>query len=337
MHDAEPRRIESIRDALTVVGSAAASFTELMECVAVAKASSDWQLRHRAAERAFAEMKVGTPNAAKHLSGAAEVVIDTFLKSASSLTELPPEVKAAEAWLDAHRPKLEIAGARDFADEKVKLLAQLLVLLSDSEPEAKVRLCSRLRKVDRSDLAIQAARPVANRYRTNVPALTTLGAAYCDMAQYDKAERVLRAALKVQPADARARIALSRVLQESGREYEAFDEAKLAFAGETSTYTAHRLLAAAAAIGNAESFDLAVAEVEAAAERREEGKPDVYLLLLAGEALVEQGRANEVVDIIDRIAAVGSPLRGQSAKRFAEMKQAARSATRMTLFDSQGT
>ncbi len=188
-----PRRIETVQDVASVLESPAASFTELMECVSVAKAAGEWELRHRAAERAFSETKLEAPAAVTNLSSAAEIVIDNYFKVASSLDDLPRRVKAAEGWLHANRWRLVAVGASDFADEQTQLLAELQVLVSDTEPAARVRLCARLRKVDRSDLGIESVRPVANSERDNVPALTTLGAAYCDMGEFERAERVLRA------------------------------------------------------------------------------------------------------------------------------------------------
>jgi tetratricopeptide (TPR) repeat protein len=331
--DLAPRRIETVQDVAAVLDSPAASFTELMECVSVAKAAGEWELRHRAAERAFSETRLEAPAAVTNLSSAAEVVIDNYFKVASSLDDLPRRVKAAEGWLHANRSRLDAVGASDFADEQTQLLAELQVLLSDTEPAARVRLCARLRKVDRSDLGIESVRPVANNERDNIPALTTLGAAYCDMGEFERAERVLRAALKVQPADGRARVALSRVLQESGRQYEAFDIAKVAFVAEANKYTAHRLLAAAAAVGDTEAFDQAVAEVERAADSEVEGPPDVYLLLLAAEALIVQGRVGEVTDIVARIASSGVSLVGATAKRFATVKKSAQAANAPSLFE----
>lgn len=327
----EARPIETVRDVVAVLESPAASFTELMECVAVARAAQNWELRHRAAERAFKETKLEAPAALASLSGAAEVVIDNYFKVAVSLEDLPQRVEAADAWLRSNRSKLDAAGATTFAAEQTELLSELHVLLSDNEPEARVRLCARLRKVDRSDLGIEAARPVANSERDNIPALTTLGAAYCDMGEYKKAERALRAALRLRRDDGRARVALSRVLQESGRPYEAFDEAKAAFVADANSFTAHRLLAAAAAVGDDDSFEQAMTAVERAVDEDPSGTPDIYLLLLAAEALVEQSRIADVAEIVDRISSIGISFGGQAARRFSAVKAALRDANQPKL------
>lgn len=325
----QPRRVETIDDVVALLASPKASFTELMECVAVSEASRDWKLRHAAAERAFLETRVEGPTAVFSLTTSAELIIDNYLKAAPSLSELGPEVAAANTWLRSHRLRLDTAGAADFADEKLKLLAELHVLLSSSEHEARVRLCSRLRKVDRSDLGIEAARPVANADNENVPALTTLGAAYCDMGEFIKAERVLRAALRLRRDD-RTLVALSRVLQESGRPVEALDMAKTAFASKVSSHTAHRLLKAAAG-QDPDAFDEALAEVEQAAAIDPEKQPDIYLLLLAAEALVDAGRVGEATRIVEAILGHGGSFRGPEARRFLRVKAVA--AQQPSLFD----
>ncbi len=327
-----PRRIETVDDVVAVLGSPAASFVELLECVMIAGAVGDWRLRHLAAERAFDEVRVDTANARPNMEAAARIVVDNYLKAADSLEDLSYLVEDAEHWVESNRWKFDSARLSEFAEESIQLLAELQLLLSDPEPEAKVRLCSRLRKVDRADLGIEAVRPVANEQRDNVPALTTLGAAYCDVNELEKAERVLRAALAIRPRDTRARIALSRVFQEAGRLYEALDEAGVAFAEDANAYTSHRLLAAASAVGDADAFDQALEEVERAAEASESGPPDVYLLILAAEALKDQGRTDDLAAVLERIAGSGLALRGAVAKRFSELKQAARLARSPTLF-----
>jgi len=318
LEEYQPRRVETIDDVVAVLASPKASFTELMECVAVSEVARDWKLRHAAAERAFLETKVEGPAAVYSLTTSAELVIGTYLKAAASLDDLRPEVAAANNWLGAHRARLDTAGAADFADDQLKLLAELQVLLSSSEDEARVRLCSRLRKVDRSDLGIDAAQPVANADRENVPALTTLGAAHCDMGEFIKAERVLRAALKLRRDD-RVLVALSRVLQESGRPVEALDMAKIAFALHVSKHTAHRLLKAAVS-QDPEAFEEALAEVERAAASDPEKSLDIYLLLLAAEALADEGRFDEVARIVGVILRHGSSFRGPEARRLLKLK-----------------
>jgi tetratricopeptide (TPR) repeat protein len=329
----QPRRIETVEDVIAVLDSPAASFTELMDCVSVARVADAWQLRHLAAERAFFETKLEAPAAVASLSGAAEVVIDNYLKVASSLNDLHGQISAAETWLSTNRSKLDAVGASEFADKETQLLAELQVLLSDDAPESKVRLCSRLRKVDRSDLGIEAVRPVANKERDNVAALTTLGAAYCDMGEYSKAERALKAALKLQNDSGQARVALSRVFQESGQPHKALDLAKVAFVADANEFTTHRLLAAAAAVGDVESFDQAVAEVERAVETDAKGSPDYYLLLLAAEALLDQGRSAEAADIVGRMVSNGVSFGGTAAKRFAAIKKPVEAVNKPNLFE----
>jgi tetratricopeptide (TPR) repeat protein len=331
----QPRRIETPEDALDVLESPAASFAELMDCVEIAGAAKNWQLRHRAAERAFTETRAGSSGAVASLSRAAEVVIDNYFKLASSLDDLPARIENAGAWLRTHQPELDAAGAGDFTDQKKQLLAEIQVLLSTDEPEARVRLCSRLRKVERSDLGVEAVRPVANSDHDNVAALTTLGAAYCDLQDYPRAERALRAALKSDDAASPASVALSRVLQESGREHEALDVAKLAFDAGPDEYTGHRLLAAAKAVDDSETFDEAVREVERAAQEGPSTTPDLYLLLLAAEAQLELGRTGELESLLDRIDASPAEVRGATAKRLVALRDSLRSANQPTLFDEK--
>ncbi len=148
----EPRPIETVDDVRHVLESRAASFLELMSCVAVARTAGDWQLRHQAAERAFNETKVASPHATVNLSQAAEVAgaRELFAKRAGSLEELPMVSAAAQKWLASSRAKLHKAGATATADEQAELLTELQVLLSDKQrggegqavlPSPKGRTC----------------------------------------------------------------------------------------------------------------------------------------------------------------------------------------------------
>jgi tetratricopeptide (TPR) repeat protein len=329
----EPRRIETAEDALNVLRSPAASFTELMECVEVANAAGNWEMRHQAAERAFTETKVTSPSAGVSLSRAAEIVIDNYFKLATSLDDLPARIADAGAWIGMHQPDFDAAGASGFASEKKQLLAEIQVLLSTNEPEARVRLCSRLRRVERPDLGVEAVRPVANSERTNSVALTTLGAAYCDLQDYPRAEKALRAAVKVEGDTGLASVALSRVLQESGRRHEALDLAKRAFGVDPDQFSAHRLLSAAKAAEDQEAFDEAIREVEMAAQANPTATPDVYLLLLAAEAQHDLGLTGDLELLLDRIEASPAMLKGAVAKRFNSLRNSVRSANQPKLFD----
>lgn len=331
--DQLPRRIETMTDVAAVLESPAASFLEMMDCVRVSEEAGDWKVRHHCAERAFEMVDPEARNAVESLSSAAKVVIANYFKAASTLEELRPSLSAATNWLGDRRSRLDQAGGGRFVDDQTNLLAELQVLMSTATPEAKVRLCSKLRKLERSDLGIEAVRQVANDQPPNVRALTTLGAAYCDMGEYAKAERALKAALEVEPRSVQPLVALSRAYQNSGQEYRAFDVAKVAFVQQVDEYTAHRLMAAAAAVKDEDAFNQALDEVKMRAQELDESDVSVYVLLVAAEVCLDKGDLGEVRKIVETIKTAGEALSGRSVQRFSELKKALHDANTPKLFD----
>ena len=143
----------------------------------------------------------------------------------------------------------------------------------------------------------------------------------------------MKAALELSPNDGPASVTLSRVFQDSGQPHKAFDLAKVAFVAEVNDFTAHRLAKAAATVGDDESINLAVAEIERAAESGTDGSPDPYILLVAAEVLLHEGRKGEAADIVGRMVANGITFGGGTARRFADLKKSVQAVNRPNLFE----
>jgi hypothetical protein len=107
----------------------------------------------------------------------------------------------------------------------------------------------------------------------------------------------------------------------------------MAFSFSANGHTAHRLLAAARASEDADSIDVALREIQDAAGPPETGQPDVYLLLLATEALLDLGRLRDAIAIMEQVVASGVTLKGATAKRFSTLRQAMRTVEEPTLFE----
>jgi tetratricopeptide (TPR) repeat protein len=330
--DRRARSIETPDDVLAVLESRAASFVELMDCVAVARRFEDWELRHAAAERAFDEINITDASAHGQLPKAADIVIDGFMRKATTLGSLAPQVDQAKGWLNANQSKLNDGGLSDYYDEQAGFLAALLVLLSDDDPQSLVRLSSRLRSVDRADLAIEAATRAVGASPNSHVALTTLGAAQCDMGVYVDSERSLRRALEISPGDVMATTALSRVLQKIGQLVAALDAAKVAFSRTENESTAHRLISAARALDDQVAIDAAAEAIDAAAMATGES-PDPFMLILAAEIQLEQGRSARARGLLLRIGSTAT--RGEVAKRLVALKRRIDAADQARLFDDE--
>jgi tetratricopeptide (TPR) repeat protein len=309
----EPREIVTAADVEAVLAAPKASFDELVLCVKASRSAQRPDLRHAAAERAFdTAMSVPFPHAGR-LVDAALMVRDAALGTARELDEMPAAISEFQDWLDRRSQLLD-------SDELLKMvtvLSQLQVCLSDSEPPTLIRLSSRLRKVDRSDLAVAVAENAVRAEPDNAAALTTYGAALADVGRCEDAIGALRRAVKLEPQSGHARITLSRALHDAGKRIEALDYAWAAFrADPTSEHAVHRLLASASAVGDTDALEEARTAIAEATGT--DAKTDVWLLVISSEALLEVGRIDEATSLLAEASKL--PSAGETARRLQRLR-----------------
>lgn len=303
------RDISTLEDVRGILDSSDASFVELMDCVSIAKAAGDVVLRRRSAERAFRHVGVGS----RGLVEAAEAVVAAFLAGPVTLDGLREPAARASDWLVKNDARFRTAENREWLIKQASLLNEVLLLLGKPDLEDRARLCSRLRKVDRSDLGVEALQEVVSTGEFNTPALVTLGAAYCDLGKFQEAVDILDRVLDVEPTNEYALVALSRALRFSARPARAFDLAMKAFRKRVDEYTVRTMIAAAVAIDNQDLLAQAVAELRVVLANHTEGEQDIYLVLLGADELLEHGQLEPAGRIIEEIARKG--VRGQRNSR----------------------
>lgn len=150
--------------------------------------------------------------------------------------------------------------------ELVEQAHKLALQVTDESIEARGEIPSTLRKLMRPDLAITVAASVLDVIPQHLIAMTSMGAAYADLEQYDDAITVLKQAISLptEPESARARPlnALSRAFRErfetaSGDMDDldsAIDAAIEAFKLLPNKYSANTLLAAIQVSGDEEEI-----------------------------------------------------------------------------------
>lgn len=322
------RPIDTAADIRLILGSPKVSFSELIRCIEVAKATGDWQLRHEAAELAFGlAMREGKVS---RITDAAERYVRSVIRLAPDLSSLVPQVDAARERLGRSAPSNSEAASA--LQKEQRALDELALLLGDDQTETLVRLSGSLRKFDRSDLAVAAARLAAAADPNNVAALTTLAAGLADELNFRESREVIETAIRLNSLDAPALNVASRILQAMELPYESLAYAKRAFELDASRYSAHRLLSAAAATDDRDAF----VEAEQAIEERDDGplKDDRWIRSLAVRVLMEAGKLSEARAALDSLLKGASG--GQLAKQLSSLKRELSKAERAlqgSLFD----
>ena len=312
------RSIESIADIEKIIASPRYSFTELMECIEIASRFENWVLRHKLAELAF-QIATGS-NKVVEIETAAREVVMSCMKLGSTVESLSPLLERAKSFLEnwnADKPSYE-----KVRTESLNSVSELLLLINDPSVESRVRLSSRLRKFERSDLAIDIATSAIKIEQNNSAALVTLSSAYLDEGLIEEARKRIGQALKVNPNDGIALVVASRVEQESGNPKESLLYAKSAYLLAINRYSAHRLLAAAVIAKDTDAFEDARKEIASIADETEDADP--WYLTLAIRVLIERGKLDDADRAIQEI--VKSKPTGRLNKQIASLKNDLRKA-----------
>lgn len=185
------RRIDSIADATAILdGSSRWTFSEALDCVAVAEAAQRWELVERAALAALKAADAdGKPPAT--LSEAAWQVVRLRLRAIHSIPGLQRSLPSLAGEL-AEMAGRTTANPRTAIESVKTKVDHLALLLSDATSTSYVKLCSLLRKSARNPhLGILAATRALSLDARNTSALNTRGAARLDLEYLDKAEQDL--------------------------------------------------------------------------------------------------------------------------------------------------
>ena len=325
------RPIEDVDQARQVLDSDKASFVELMDCAEVGKSADDWQLRRDAAERAV-DLAAGDKRQIASVHLAAHHLASATLGAASNLADLGRYVAALRSRVQRLLQDFPETARNSKLVELEATLSEVTLLLTDPEPAAQVRLCSRLRTLDRPDLGIKAAERGLKVEPGNTALLTTLAAAQLDVGDSATGLATIERAVRVNRKEYRALLVYSRALQAVSRPEQSLKVAREAFALEANEFTAHRILAAAAELRDLDTFEGALQFVrQHQAQVSEEA--DLYVLLLATEALLETddvSRASELFQEVESQKA-GKKVQGHSAQLYNRVKTRLRKIQQPTL------
>lgn len=326
INETRPRQILDLSDVKIVLESDRATLVELLECVDISRRAKEWLLCRQAAERAFDCAKLDVRATKSDLVLAAKKVVRSILAVAETVEALPGPIEQASLWLKEQKGYFEKFQIRDSVRSETQMLSEILVLMGSSDDLAKVKLCSRLRQVERPDLGIEVVGPLIKDGQKNVGALTTAGAAYCDLGAYAQSDQVIERALRIEPGNVHAQTVQGRLLQNLGRHDEAFDVARRAFHIEANVHTANRLLEASVRVSDEEGLQTAVEFLQGEPEQinEVENSTESYLLLSAAEKLLELDESFDARHVVERIRTSRHPLTAYQARIFARLRDLSR-------------
>jgi tetratricopeptide (TPR) repeat protein len=306
--DHSGRSIRTVADVRAVLDSNRTSFEEYLNCVHVCEAESAWDLyeeaSRRALEVAISESRITMPS----LIEAAEHLVKAIMRRAGDLSDLVPRTTEAMDLLESietsksNRDNLG-GGFAAFRTRTLSELSELRVLVADPTVDGLLRLCARLRRwVERPDLAVVAGERAKTLEPNNLAVLTSLGAAYADLGEYQSAKQHLKTVLRADPDAKRAITCLSRVEYETDNFNESHRLALRAFELEPDSFSAHRLLSSALATGDEEAFREAQEWVSSLEETHSEFSEDGYLGYFSAKLLYEQaGKLEEALAALQAV------------------------------------
>ena len=338
------RPIRTVADVRAVLDSPKASFSEYLDCVRVCAKESAWDIYQEASRRACKAATSGSRVQIPGLVEAARHLVKAIMRKATDLNDLG--LKATEAMASVKAIELSISdrenlgeGFTDFRTHITEELSQLRVLSADPSVDGLLRFCARLRKwVERPDLAVVAGERAKTLEPNNLAVLTSLGAAYADLGEYQSARQHLGTVLRADPDEKRAVTCLSRVEYETGNFNESHRLAQRAFKLEPDRFSAHRLLSSALATDDQDALREAKEWISSLSESHSDFGEDGYLAYLSANILYQADRLEEalaalrvVVDVADTSSAIRTKARRLIKKIRSDLQ---RRQGRLDLVDS---
>jgi tetratricopeptide (TPR) repeat protein len=220
-------------------------------------------------------------------------------------------------WLDNLRSS-DIDSKR--LNELQETLSQALVLSANPDDRSRIELCSKLRSLECSNIALVVVEPVIQANPKNLVALTTYAAAHIDIDEAETAYTLLLPWASTQPTNYHSLVTLSRACENLGRHQEAHHYARNAFNSNQNIYTAHRLLKSAAEVEDHLAFEEALTSVDSFldSQRKLESR---NVLLLSAEELVNGNRVDAALLTISSLLSSRFNWKGKDAKRIGKLRR----------------
>lgn len=185
-------------------------------------------------------------------------------------------------------------------------LREILLLLSDDDLTSYAKLSSKLRQLQRPDLAREAASGGLKRSPRDPKALTTRAAAATHEGEYEAALADLRIAWEVAPKGHVATTA-ARSLRSAGRLTDALSMAEKAIDYEVTPYSVHAFVAAAVASGDEPALTHARVLLERVDDEATRGdRSDRWVLVLAARTLMRDGDLTRARGTLEEVLRQGS-------------------------------
>ena len=291
------RSVATAAEVEALLASPRCSFVELLDAIEVAAGESRWDLVDAAGRRALIDEVRVPARQVPSLVQAARSILVAYLSQASSLGDLPAGVQKASETFE--RLARELTGDQvrlGVVEQERHWLDELRLLLSDDSVMSRIKLCSKLREIDRPSLGVEAATAALAVDPDNTAARTTRAAALMDLETYEGRHRAL--------ADCRRAWALGRnehtatAYSRVCRALESFDEAveiaSWAFEDTRNSVTAHTLLAAAVQAGDEGKAAEAGGWLRENGDAEQAAEVDEWIAMLAVRSLFQEGRLHEV-------------------------------------------
>jgi tetratricopeptide (TPR) repeat protein len=312
----EPARpIRDLDNVRAVLASVHASSVELLECAEVAKRLKNSELRMLAAKRFLDQLTHSRQVSSLDILRAAEHVIYSKFGEVQDLETLKNHLQEADEWLQKllkNGPKFERL------DDLRMIVSTTLLLAADASTQSRVELCSALRKLECSPVAVKVIESVIEEDPSNTYALTTYGAALIDINEARKACKVLNRVLQIKPRSTHALTALSRAFNQIDKPRQAHEHALIAFSIEVNVFTAHRLLTSAAMVEDEKAFEDALYAVKSNLDQQNEAFSR-NVLLVSAEELLDGGKFDSASRAITELRTFR--WRGEQAKRVARLSR----------------
>lgn len=280
------------------------SFEEALKGAFIARLEGDWDLMERAALAAL-EVVGSRPLRPRSLEEAARTVAVAHMQRIISLDKVSDGIEGARQALRIARVGAQAVSA-EVIDEEITWLGEAALFVADGQPPSLVSLCARLRKVERPDLGREAVDRVLKNDPDNVKALTTSGAAACDLRDFESAQRELSRAWELENSPYVAN-AMARVMLSDNRADEAVEWASRAIELDKSPASWATLAACAKAAGDQALFERALEELNKLGPAQQSlftgGWSLEWPAYLAGRTLAQAGRTREAEEIADKLAA----------------------------------
>lgn len=308
-----PREFNSAEDVERALESGRVSWHELVRCEEIARHLGLVELRLQVAHRQFEEApRLCPPQLRRDRSlSASKVVLDSFLKQPSDLTEVRVCYMAARDWLTSGWNRVtrsNINPQEEFAKE-LKWIADIILLLkqvdefaaTDDEAEDPFsRISKRFRKLDRPDLAVAICDQALDINPDNREVLTSRGAALADLQLFADAEASLRRALALDSDSFHALTSLGRVLRNSDCPREAVAPARRAFELSPDRYSYRLLAALASQLEDDDLFELVRSRSFGGLFSPDDGD-DLWIGVLAIEVFTHEGRLDWAEQLVNEL------------------------------------